>query len=305
MKIKVEKPSYEIWDDHDNHSLPERLERAGRICYKSEDQIRPGTADKFVERVIKLGHNSVLEMGSMTFDFGMEAVTEYEYEGILTLGAGKYLQLSFSHMSNRMLVTGSYRAFREFYLNNTGTLLDLCMAKMVETWPSLGVGLTPIKADFRDLGINPIAPTEKMLDYRKHKHVMVKFNIGRHTSHELVRHRPMSVLQSSQRYCNYSLGKFGSVVTVIEPVNLAKCDYDLWHGACDVAARTYFKLLENNQPQVARTVLPNSCKTEVLVYANLVQWEHIFKLRDSARADPSMVEVMRPLHAEFRERMWL
>jgi thymidylate synthase (FAD) len=67
--------------------------------------------------------------------------------------------------------------------------------------------------------------------------------------------------------------------------------------------RLYFKLLETSTAQAARTVLPNSCKTEIIVYANLAEWRHIFTLRCSKAAEPSMREVMIPLHEEFQRRL--
>lgn len=46
-----------------------RIEQAGRTCYKSEDKITPASAEKFVEMVIKRGHESVIEHANMTVRF--------------------------------------------------------------------------------------------------------------------------------------------------------------------------------------------------------------------------------------------
>ncbi len=64
----------------------------------------------------------------------------------------------------------------------------------------------------------------------------------------------------------------------------------------------YLQLLETSTPQAARTVLPNSCKTEIIVYCNLAEWRHIFRLRTTPAAEPSMREVMIPLAAEMEKR---
>jgi thymidylate synthase (FAD) len=64
----------------------------------------------------------------------------------------------------------------------------------------------------------------------------------------------------------------------------------------------YFRLLETSTPQAARTVLPNSCKTEIIVYANLLEWRHILTLRTSTAAEPSMREVMIPLQQKLQQR---
>lgn len=79
--------------------------------------------------------------------------------------------------------------------------------------------------------------------------------------------------------------------------------YWAWHNQCRSAEKAYLAMIRfDASPQEARTVLPNSCKTEIIVYANLEQWRHIFKLRCSKAAEPSMREVMIPLREEFAKR---
>ena len=46
--------------------LVEHIERCGRICYKSEDRITKGSGERFVERIRRSGHESVLEHASLT-----------------------------------------------------------------------------------------------------------------------------------------------------------------------------------------------------------------------------------------------
>lgn len=80
-------------------------------------------------------------------------------------------------------------------------------------------------------------------------------------------------------------------------------DFVAWLEAMQWAEDSYLERIQNgSSPQAARTVLPNSCKTELIVYANLEQWRHIFKLRCSKAAEPSMREVMIPLSEEFAKR---
>jgi thymidylate synthase ThyX len=112
------------------------------------------------------------------------------------------------------------------------------------------------------------------------------------------------IVHNSQRYCRYSDDKFGSEVTFIKPMFFAEGseEYAVWQQAMLDTERLYFKLLETSMAQAARTVLPNSCKTEIIVYANLAEWRHIFTLRCSKAAEPSMREVMLPLRKEFERR---
>lgn len=70
----------------------------------------------------------------------------------------------------------------------------------------------------------------------------------------------------------------------------------------EISEANYLKLLESSSPQAARTVLPSSCKTEIIVYTNLIEWQHIIKLRTAKSADPSMREIMIPLGEEIKAR---
>ena len=138
----------------------------------------------------------------------------------------------------------------------------------------------------------------------RHRFLAVRFVVNRAVSHEMVRHRPCSFLQESQRYCRYDRERFGGEVAFIRPLFFPEDspEFALWRESMAAAERTYLRLLETSSPQAARTVLPNSCKTEIIVYANLTEWRHILHLRTSPAADPAMREVMVPLQAEVSRR---
>ena len=128
----------------------------------------------------------------------------------------------------------------------------------------------------------------------EHEKVTVKFTCDRGVSHELVRHRLASYCQESTRYCNYGKDGFGSEITVIEPSFLVPgtTDYRNWANSCLFAESAYLSMLNAGcTPQEARSVLPNSLKTEVVMTANLREWRHFLKLRCSRAAHPQMREV--------------
>lgn len=138
----------------------------------------------------------------------------------------------------------------------------------------------------------------------EHFSITVKFVCDRGVSHEIVRHRLASYCQESTRYCNYSKDGFGGEITVIEPCYLPTCGaaYQMWAQACANAEEAYFNLLNCGcSPQEARTVLPNSLKTEVVMTANLREWRHFFKLRTAPAAHPQMREVAWMLLVRMRE----
>lgn len=140
----------------------------------------------------------------------------------------------------------------------------------------------------------------------EHSSLSVKFTVDRGVSHELVRHRIASFAQESTRYCNYSKDKFGNEITVIKPCFFEKGSkkYQEWKNAMSYAQDFYFTLLENGATaQEARSVLPNSTKTEITITANYREWRNFFKLRTAKAAHPQMREVTIPLLKELKEKL--
>lgn len=140
----------------------------------------------------------------------------------------------------------------------------------------------------------------------EHSSLSVKFTVDRGVSHELVRHRIASFAQESTRYCNYGKDKFGKEITVIEPCFFSPLSdsYTFWKHAMKSAEAHYFNLLDSGAtPQEARSVLPNSTKTELTLTANYREWRNFFKLRTAKAAHPQMREVTIPLLTELKEKL--
>ena len=140
----------------------------------------------------------------------------------------------------------------------------------------------------------------------EHESITVRFICDRGISHEIVRHRLASYSQESTRYCNYSGDRFGSELTFIRPCFLMgkPWAYCAWDNAMGFAENVYFDLLSDGcTPQEARSVLPNSIKTEVVMTANLREWRHFLKLRTAKAAHPQMRELTVPLLHELQERI--
>lgn len=140
----------------------------------------------------------------------------------------------------------------------------------------------------------------------EHAYVSVRIICDRGVSHEIVRHRMASYAQESTRYCNYSKDKFGNEITVIEPnfwADKPECK-EVWEKAMKQAEEAYMKLIElGATPQEARSVLPNSLKTEIVVTMNLREWRHFFKLRTDKTAHPQIREIAVPLLKAFKEKI--
>jgi len=137
----------------------------------------------------------------------------------------------------------------------------------------------------------------------EHVNITVKFICDRGVSHEIVRHRLAAYCQESTRYCNYSRDAFGNEISVIQPCFLTEEteEFQIWKRACQMAETSYFQLLElGRTPQEARTVLPNSLKTELVMTANIREWRHFLKLRTAPEAHPQMREVALQLLERLR-----
>jgi thymidylate synthase (FAD) len=152
-----------------------------------------------------------------------------------------------------------------------------------------------------------------------HYDISVKFTVDRGVSHELVRHRVASFGQESTRYCNYSNDKFGNSITVIDIAGGIQLDAKMisslnadqigaiieeWQYAIEDAESHYLKLMDMGATaQIARSVLPNSTKTEITFTSNIMEWQHFFFLRVPASAHPQMREITGPLFNDFSQTM--
>jgi thymidylate synthase (FAD) len=141
----------------------------------------------------------------------------------------------------------------------------------------------------------------------EHSFLSVKFITDRGVSHEIVRHRLCSFTQESTRYCNYSKDKFDNQLTFIWPIwyNQEETASAIWLKSISESEIYYLRMLELGwNPQQARSILPNSLKTEIVVSANFREWKHIFQLRAiSKAAHPQMRDLMIPLYNYCKEQL--
>lgn len=294
--------------------LLRRIEECGRICYKSEDKITENSCVKFVEGLIKRGHEAVLEHASIIVR--TDSLGEFRYIHELDRVMEEYIPayisfLRFTELGYGMKISGNVRAWRNF------------MKAALEFSSELPASLEPILLSYPILF--PEFQTARLFDRKGAKfsiihhseltdplerltHVdrTVLFICDRGVSHEIVRHRPAGYCQESTRYCNYASGKFGREITVIEPFYLTGADherrYALWKNSCQDAERAYNYMLDKgSSPQEARAVLPSSLKTELMMTANLSEWRHFLKLRCAPGAHPQMREVACQLPERFHK----
>ena len=133
----------------------------------------------------------------------------------------------------------------------------------------------------------------------EHAHITVRFITDRGVSHEIVRHRIASYSQESTRYCDYG----GDDIQYINPGQDGEPG-KIMQGVF-LSLEVAYKALRalGVPPQIARAVLPNALKTEIIMTANLREWRLFFRLRTSAAAHPNMQQVACPLLAYLKNRI--
>lgn len=296
--MRLIKPSFSIWDQQEGlEGIYKQIERAGRVCYKSEDKITEDSAKPFVDRMVKSGHGAMLEHGTVyLYNPGdkqmLDMIKRYSENPYSRLNVVKAALTG--AIIGPVWITTNYRVIVE---NN---------------WEKDLIYYSP----------NPV-PLHP-------KRITVHFVCDRGVSHEFVRHRVMSFAQESTRYCNYSKDKFGNEVTFIEPCWLEDYNYEgntYYNGflvALRAAEANYFDLMKkwedripdkryktgfrNNPwtPQQARAVLPNSLKTELVMTGFVSDWKRFFRLRSriakTGKPHPQAQELADPLMDEFVKR---
>jgi thymidylate synthase (FAD) len=146
----------------------------------------------------------------------------------------------------------------------------------------------------------------------EHASATVRFICDRGVSHEIVRHRIASYSQESTRYCDYNGGHIEFIIPpwcdistgIYDNDSIVRKDNFMWIHAMLTAEGCYKSLRADGwKPEQARSVLPNSLKTEIVMTANLREWRHFFKLRTAPAAHPQMVEITVPLLIEFQKQI--
>lgn len=144
----------------------------------------------------------------------------------------------------------------------------------------------------------------------EHEKITVRVVCDRGVSHEIVRHRIASYSQESTRYCNYSKDSFGNELTFIDPCfwdkdsEKDKDQYEVWKSSMQFVEDNYNKLISlGARPEEARSILPNSIKTEIVVTMNLRSWRNFLKLRTDQAAHPQIREIANSILIEFKKAL--
>ena len=302
--MQIVSPKVELMDRSFSPKDRERhVELCGRVCYKSEERIADGTAVTFIANLIKRGHEAMLEHARVLIMIPADCASSHRFFLIQKAMKEKGLfdYLAVSTMARGYYVSANMRAWRNFckFAYGNDYKLPIQVMQIIRDNPAFFPEYTfpdryrespEFEGTAERLPWHLTNPGARKI----HSWYSFRATCDRGVSHEMVRHRPASFAQESTRYCNYSKGQFGGQITVIEPCFFVPDTppYLHWKAGCEASERAYFDLLNDGcSPQQARTVLPNSLKTEIIMTATAAEWLHFLELRTSEAAHPQMREV--------------
>ena len=285
-------------------------ELPGRICYGSQDKIAPGTAEKFVNGLMKSNHGAPLEHGTVYLKAPDEYVyynnTDIEYDGN---ALDKYMHNPYSKYDT----DGEYA----YVTTNLRVLFE-------NGWLS-------------DLDNYLCEPTE-----HHERRYQVRFQIDRFTGEEFLRHRKASFNRESTRYVLFTKEKFGGgSIKYIVPVWILDrmdeiesyknwtisdfcrdvmeieqwgvngfSDIFVWEFALKACEWSYCKLTDDFgwRAEQARTVLPCAINSPLIKTAFVSDWKNFFNLRaksKTGRPHPQALELAEPLMRDFINKGYL
>lgn len=279
-------------------------EIAGRTAYKSEDRITEGSAKKFVEALMKLKHGAVLEHGTVYLTIPDHEPDEFGRMDCGHIGVGNYGTNKYSRVT-----------YKSYYQEPNEIQKDYC-SKIPRTTTYVTTNLRVLMENGWMDDLQYLCEPTKYHERR----VTVKFICSRSIAQEITRHRVFSFLMESQRYVSYNKDKFGREITYIIPDwvklrtnDLSQSDFDqcaddcvlTWLESLRNSESDYMYLIEEGlKAEEARSVLPNDCKTELVMTGFISDWKHFFDLRAdgiTGAPHPDIKKLAEPLKQKFIE----
>lgn len=283
--MKLIKSSFEILPQAPGlEGIYKQIELAGRNCYKSEDKICEGSDIKMVDNLIKRGHGTPLEHGTI------------------------YLFIPFDAMKEKWFLINRYKdnPYSKIVIRNESFLFD-----------KNGYYIT---TNYRVLVENKWLEDLKYLCeptewHEKRISIMVTCAIG--ISREFNRHRTFSICEQSTRYCNYSLGKFSNEITYVIPTWSENITSPVDYKKLSLSEKVFLRILsdaeiaymeminQQKKPQEARDALPLATATTVMYTAFVSDWKHFLELRTSTGAHPDARAIATSIKNEFEHRGYI
>ena len=292
--MRILQPEYEIWEQVPGlDGVYKQVERAGRVCYKSEDHASADSARPFVERMIKNQHTAMLEHATCYLCAPHSVLTE------------KYAGNRFSIVNvkdGRDYITTNLRV-----LAQQDALDDL---KYLADWNEnferrITVHFTTqvaISREYNRHRVNSIAEqSTRYCNYSKNKF-----------GSEIGINLPSWIKNDSdyKEENEYNDHTFDNMIRDIQEGKAEDWSkFEIWLFANAAAEYSYMRLIQQGcKPQEARVILPLDTNTELVHTAFVKDWKHFFDLRalgTTGAPHPDAKAIALPLFEEFKKRGYL
>ncbi len=295
--MKFLQPSFEIWQQEAGiDGIYRMIERAGRVCYKSENHVDNQSARPFVERLIASKHTAMLEHGTVYLVTDQAKLAE------------RYIQNPFSvvHIFN----TKNYITTNLRVLVEQGWMDDLqyLYKQQPQHEPRITVHFTTqvsITREFNRHRSHSMAEqSTRYCNYSKDKFGgEININVPEWITN-------CEKFSATEQVGNFNMQFINYCRSIADSNgNTNWTDFDAWLFANLAAEFSYMQLIAlGRKPQEARAVLPLDVNTELIHTAFLHDWQHFFNLRalgTTGAPHPDAKAIAQPLYEVFKQNGWV
>ncbi|WP_315321705.1 FAD-dependent thymidylate synthase [Segatella oulorum] len=295
--MKFLQPSFEIWQQEAGiDGIYRMIERAGRVCYKSENHVDNQSARPFVERLIASKHTAMLEHGTVYLVTDQAKLAE------------RYIQNPFSvvHTFN----TKNYITTNLRVLVEQGWMDDLqyLYKQQPQHEQRITVHFTTqvsITREFNRHRSHSMAEqSTRYCNYSKDKFGgEININVPEWITN-------CEKFSATEQVGNFNMQFINYCRSIADSNgNTNWTDFDAWLFANLAAEFSYMQLIAlGRKPQEARAVLPLDVNTELIHTAFLHDWQHFFNLRalgTTGAPHPDAKAIAQPLYEVFKQNGWL
>lgn len=286
--MKIQNPQYEIWMQNPGElGIYQQIERAGRVCYKSENNTTENSAKPFVGRMIEHEHFAMLEHGTvyMTCNHGeLPLYASNKFSHVNTIDGKDYITTNLRVMAeNKTLEDLKYRT--DFKKGKHELRITVHFTTQIA-----------ITREYNRHRANSMAEqSTRYCNYTKNK-------FGSEISINLPTWVKGDLETNDEKFVELCEDVANEETNDWTPI-------DAWLFANQAAEFAYMKLIAMGcKPQEARVILPLDTNTELVHTAFVSDWKHFFDLRalgTTGAPHPDAKILAEPLYEEFKKRGYI
>ena len=257
------------------NDVKKQIELAGRICYKSEDKITDNSCEEFVQRMINMGHMSMLEHGTIYLTVPVNedknGIAYYfiinPYSTVKFEDGNAYITTNY-----RVIIENKWEEYLKYMSEPTKNHVKRITYKFI---CDRGVSHEIV----RHRSMSFAQESTRYCNYNKDKFDNeITYIIPTKLEDKL---NPGQYTYWDDDWCDLNDYK------IMYPCN--NDDVDVFLQQLNSDELSYSFLIDSGwKPQEARQVLPNALKTEIIVTGFEHDWEAFIRLRSAKNAHPDI-----------------